>query len=209
MKRIQAKFMNYYNCNFIFASSNANKSWNRNVSVNSSWRVICNNKYSAKINLDFGWYSSDHMKWCVFIGVPIIFLWSIGLPVAEAFAVLFKNRKSLHKLDVQRYLLMLYQGLKDNVFYWELINTTRKICMIAINALLSTFPLIYSAASAVVVLVFLMRVQLRLHPYKRDLNNRLEMEAMTTGTATLFCGVLFVSDTQDFAIITTMILIVI
>ena len=103
----------------------------------------------------------------------------------------------------------LYQGLKDNVFYWELINTTRKICMIAINALLSTFPLIYSAASAVVVLVFLMRVQLRLHPYKRDLNNRLEMEAMTTGTATLFCGVLFVSDTQDFAIITTVILIVI
>ena len=148
------------------------------------------------------------MKWCIFIGVPIIVVWSIGLPVA-AFSVLFKNRKSLHKLNVQRYLLMLYQGLKDNVYYWELINTTRKICMISINALLSTFPLIYSAASAVVVLVFLIRVQLRLQPYKRDLNNRLEMEAMTTGTATLFCGVLFVSDTQGFAIITTIILIII
>ena len=33
------------------------------------WIQVEDNKYSAKINLDFGWYSSDHMKWCVFIGV--------------------------------------------------------------------------------------------------------------------------------------------
>ena len=104
---------------------------------------------------------------------------------------------------------MLYQGLKEKVFYWELVNTTRKILMIGINALLSTLPLIYSAISAVLVLIGLMRVQLRLQPYKQEINNKLEMEAMTTGTATLFWGVLFVSDSNSFVAITTAILVVI
>ena len=165
-------------------------------------------KYNARINIDFGCFSADHMKWCAFIGVPIVVFWSIGCPVL-IFWILFKKRNSLSEPSVQRYLLMLYQGLKDKVFYWELVNTTRKILMIAINALLSTLPLIYSAASAVLVLVGLMRVQLRLQPYKQELNNKLEMEAMTTGTATLFWGVLFVSDSQSFSAITTLILIVI
>lgn len=99
---------------------------------------------------------------------------------------MFKNRHSLQEPKVQRYLLMMYQGLKDKVFYWELINTMRKVIMIGINAFLSTLPLIYSASSAVIVLVGLMRLQLKLQPYKKELNNKLEMEAMTAGAATLF-----------------------
>ena len=165
-------------------------------------------KYNARINIDFGCFSADHMKWCAFIGVPIVVFWSIGCPLL-IFWILFKKRNSLSEPSVQRYLLMLYQGLKDKVFYWELVNTTRKILMIAINALLSTLPLVYSAVSAVLILIGLMRVQLRLQPYKHELNNKLEMEAMTTGTATLFWGVLFVSDSQGFSAITTLILIVI
>ena len=165
-------------------------------------------KYSARIDLDFKWFSNDHLKWCAFIGAPIILFWSIGCPVV-AFLMLFKYRHSLNDPSVQRYMLMLYQGLKDKVFYWELINTTRKILMIAINAFLSTLPLIYSAASAVIVLVGLIRLQIRLQPYKQELNNKIEMEAMITGTATLFWGVLFVSDSQNFTVISSMILVVI
>ena len=165
-------------------------------------------KYNARIDIDFGCFCVDHMKWCAFIGVLIVVLWSIGCPVLT-FLILFKKRNSLSEPNVQRYLLMLYQGLKDKVFYWELVNTTRKILMIAINALLSTLPLIYSAISAVLILIGLMRIQLKLQPFKQELNNKLEMEAMTTGTATLFWGVLFVSDSYGFSAITTLILIVI
>ena len=172
------------------------------------WIKIDEGKYNSKINLDFGWFSSDHLKWCAFIGVPIIIFLSIGCPVV-AFWALFKYRHSLNESNVQRYMLMLYQGLKDRVFYWELVNTTRKILMIAINALLSTLPLIYSAISAVIVLIALLRIQIRLKPYKQELNNKLEIEAMITGTSTLFWGVLFVSDTQNFSAISTLILIVI
>ena len=166
------------------------------------------NKSQARINLDFEWFSTDHMKWWAFFGVPIVVFWSIGSPIL-IFWIMFKNRHSLQEPKVQRYLLMMYQGLKDKVFYWELINTMRKIIMIGINAFLSTLPLIYSASSAVIVLVGLMRLQLKLQPYKKELNNKLEMEAMTAGAATLFWGVLFVSDSQDFSILTSIILTVI
>ena len=172
------------------------------------WIKVDENKFSARINIDFGCFSADHLKWCTFLGVPIILFWSIGIP-AVAFYVLFKKRNSLSDPNVQRYILMLYQGLKEKVFYWELVNTTRKILMIGINTLLSTLPLIYSAISAVLVLIGLMRVQLRLQPYKQEINNKLEMEAMTTGTATLFWGVLFVSDSNSFVALTTAILVVI
>ena len=172
------------------------------------WIKVDENKFSARINIDFGCFSADHLKWWTFLGVPIIIFWSIGCPLV-VFWILFKKRHTLNDPKVQRYLLILYQGLKDKVFYWELINTVRKIMMIAINALLSTLPLIYSAISAVMILIVLLRVQIRLQPYKQEVNNKLEMEAMITGTATLFWGVLFVSDTQNFAAITTIILVVI
>lgn len=83
-------------------------------------------------------------------------------------------------------MLMLYQGLKDKVFYWELVNTIRKSLMVAIMVFMSTVPLVYSAITAVLTLVGLIRLQLRLSPYKLDLNNKLEVEAMVAGTATLF-----------------------
>ena len=172
------------------------------------WIQVDESKSQARINLEFGCFSADHMKWCAFFGVPIVVFWSIGCPFV-IFWIMFKKRHSLHDPNVQKYLLMMYQGLKDNVFYWELINTARKVLMIGINAFLSTLPLVYSATSAVLVLVGLMRLQLRLQPYKQDLNNKLEMEAMTAGTATLFWGVLFISDSQGFTVLTTMILTVI
>ena len=73
---------------------------------------------------------------------------------------------------------------------------------------MSTIPLIYSAVSAVIVLIALIRLQIKLQPYKLEINNRIEMEGMITGAATLFWGVLFVSD-NGFSVIVTFILIIV
>ena len=104
---------------------------------------------------------------------------------------------------------MLYQGLRDKVFYWEIVNTLRKVSMVAINVFMSTLPLVYTAITAVLILISLIRLQLRLNPYKKELNNKLEIDAMVTGGATLFCGVLFVSDDSDLAVVLLILLIVI
>ena len=81
---------------------------------------------------------------------------------------------------------MLYQGLKPKAYYWEIVNTIRKVLMVAINVFMSTLPLTYTAFTAVISLLFLIRLQIRLSPYKERLNNELEIEAMIAGTATLF-----------------------
>lgn len=104
---------------------------------------------------------------------------------------------------------MVYQGLNHRVFYWELINTLRKVLLVGINVFMSTLPLMYPALTAVIVIVGLIRVQLRLNPYKEDSNNKLEIDAMVTGGATLFCGLLFTSDDSDLAYVILLVLIIV
>ena len=55
----------------------------------------------------------------------MVLIWGIGIPVS-ALITMVKVRKILNTWDVQKYLLMLYQGLKTDKFYWELVNTVRK-----------------------------------------------------------------------------------
>ena len=59
----------------------------------------------------------------------MILIWGLGIPIS-ALAIMIKFRKSLDTWDVQKYLLMLYQGLKLECYYWELINTVRKILLL-------------------------------------------------------------------------------
>lgn len=164
--------------------------------------------YHVRLDLELVCFSGEHIKWALLLGVPIIIVWVIGCPLLVAI-VLYKNRHSLHEPYIQRYFLLLYQGLKEKIFFWEIINTLRKVSMVAINVFMSTVPLIYAALTAVIVLVGLIRLQMGLHPYKNELNNKLEIDAMVTGGSTLFCGVLFASDDDDLAAVILLVLIVI
>ena len=116
------------------------------------WIKVDEGVYKVKLDLNIDWYSYVHIKWWMIIGVPIIILWVIACPVL-VFWILFKNRKSLREARIQRYLLILYQGLKDKCFFWELINTLRKISMVWINVFMSTLDLIYSGTIAVIILI--------------------------------------------------------
>ena len=109
---------------------------------------------------------------------------------------------------MQRYFLMLYQGLRPKVFYWEIVNTVRKVLIVAISVFLSTVPIIYAGTSAVLLLLLFVRIQMKLNPYKLDLNNKLEIDAIITGGVTLFCGIMFSSDDEDLAFVVVLLLIV-
>ena len=172
------------------------------------WVKVDEDKYQVRIDLDIGWFSWEHMKWSIYLSIPIIIVWVIGTPLL-LLLYLCKNRHSLKQWKMQRYFLILYQGLTNEAFYWEFINTVRKFLMVAINVFMSTLPLVYSAITAVISLIALVRVQMRIHPYKLELNNKLEIEAIITGSATLFWGVLFVSDDNDLAILVVFILLII
>ena len=83
----------------------------------------------VKIDIGMECYSIKHITWCAIAGVPMLLIWGIGAPIL-ALAVMLKYKKSLDTWNVQKYLLVLYQGLKLKRFYWELINTARKTLLL-------------------------------------------------------------------------------
>ncbi|CAI2375821.1 unnamed protein product [Moneuplotes crassus] len=152
------------------------------------------NEYKVKTDLDITCMSPQHLLWSFAIGFPIICVWTIGCPLL-AFIILYRNRKSLHLPRAQAYYLMLYQGL--DIYYWEIINTVRKVIIVAINVFMATLPLTYTALAAVLFIIFFIRLQIRMKPYKSELNNQLEIESLVAGASTLFCGVLFIQEETD------------
>jgi hypothetical protein len=74
----------------------------------------------------------------VILAIPMFALWVIGTPIV-AFIALFKMRNKLDDWAIQRYLLVIYQGLKPEVFYWEFVNTARKFMLLSLNAVLFSY----------------------------------------------------------------------
>jgi len=69
------------------------------------------------------------LKWCALLGAPILIIWVISLPVIA----LILLKKNIHKEGdnkVQQYFLILYQGLKIKHFYWEFVNSLRKVLIL-------------------------------------------------------------------------------
>lgn len=126
----------------------------------------------------------------------MIVFWVLGAPFLVLF-ILVRNRKNLEEPFIKKYFLLLYQGLKPKAFYWEFINTIRKIIMPAFNVFLAAIAGFYRAMIAIMVLVLLFRLQHKIQPYKLQENNLLEMLAIITGMITLFGGILFLDDSED------------
>ena len=112
-----------------------------------------------------------------------------------ALIILYKNRKHLEQGYIKDYMLILYQGLKPKVFYWEFVNTLRKGLILWCSVFLSTESPMYQTLFSVIILVLIMRLQLLIRPYKYNINNDLELSAINSRITTLFCGTIF-SQTQ-------------
>ena len=156
----------------------------------SIFRCIDIDDGESRVRLDTSMecYSSEHLKWIAIIGIPILIIWVIAMPII-AFILLWKNiKKSSNK--VKQYMLILYQGLKLDKFYWEFVNTIRKVIILSSFALTPVLRILVSAA----VLIFTMRLQKSLQPYKNEDNNTIELYALVAGTVTLMTGLVFNSE---------------
>jgi len=126
----------------------------------------------------------------------MIVFWVFGAPLLVLF-ILTKNRNNLQEPYMKRYFLVLYQGLKKKTYYWEFVNTLRKMLMPALSVVLATFPAFYRAMVAIIILVILFRIQQYLHPYKMEENNQIEMLAVITGLVTLFGAIIFIDTDSE------------
>ena len=97
--------------------------------------------------------------------MPMIIVYVIGAPLA-ALIVLYKSRKNLDNPNVVKYILLLYQGLKHEVFYWELVNTWRKLILLWLYVFIPDNYNIMKALIGVFILFVWSIAQYRLKPFK-------------------------------------------
>lgn len=83
-----------------------------------------------------------------------------------AFAILYKNRNKLDKPEVLQYILLLYQGLKHDKYYWELVNTARKCVLLSLHVFIPDTLKIMKALFGVITLFVCSLIQMRLKPFK-------------------------------------------
>lgn len=137
------------------------------------------------MHMDYLCFSPEHLTWVALIGLPNILFWVIACPIF-VLVILFKNRDHLEQGAVRSYLLLVYQGLKRKTFYWEFVNTLRKVLLLSFDTILSFIPINYRVFLAAILLIGIIRLQMYLKPYQVELNNNLEIRAIIAGMMTLF-----------------------
>ena len=157
---------------------------------------VGDNDMRMRTNMDYDWYSTDHIKWIAIVGSPSLIIWVIATPIF-AFVILYKNRNRLEEESIKKYYSILYQGLTRKVFYWEFINTIKKVVIISVNTILSVISVIYRLLLCIILLVIVERLQQRLKPYKLEKNNDIEIKAIIAGTTVLFLGLIFEESAED------------
>jgi len=155
------------------------------------WVDISDDEARVKADLQMQWYSSEHLLWLGAFGVPMILIWSLGIPLS-AFIILYRSRHNLESPEVKRYYLVIYQGLKNDRFYWEFVNTARKVSILWVSVFLSRESLFYKIIWITILLVIYYRVQIKLEPYKYQMNNALERLEAIAGTLTIFGAIILV-----------------
>ena len=68
-------------------------------------------------------------------------MWGFGIPLF-AFFLLNKEKSRLHRLEVKEKFGFLYNGYKRVFFYWEIVIMYRKITMVLIAGLISSYGVI-------------------------------------------------------------------
>jgi hypothetical protein len=85
------------------------------------------------------------MYWLIALSFPILVVWVFACPVAALY-LLFINIKKDESNEIKKYLLILYQGLKRDKFYWEFVNTLRKVLLLFILVLSDSLKILFSVS---------------------------------------------------------------
>merc|ERR1711865_319839 len=141
-------------------------------------------------------FQGRHIKYFMFLTIPLLLLYVLGLPLIAALIVL-RNREHLHKKHFYTRYGLLYMGYRPGREWWELVIAFRKVTVVSIG----TFGTIVNAVDlqAFIALgtVFLsIIVHLIGQPFDRKKENsrrlhNLEFTALTICWLTFWGGLLF------------------
>lgn len=144
-------------------------------------------------DLEIVCWSSVHKFYSLFVAVPSIIVWGLGIPFF-AFILLSRIRKNLDKLESREKLGFLYRGYKKDFFFWEVIIMYRKIALICISVFISSYGVVAQALIVFMLLILFLFFNMKKQPYQTTVLNDLETLSLITSMITIYCGLFFISD---------------
>ncbi|OQR86302.1 hypothetical protein ACHHYP_10693 [Achlya hypogyna] len=146
-----------------------------------------NTLYFLDPDLDVPCYDSSHWRWMLCVGVPSLVIVTFGIPLF-AFSVLRTHRHQLHDPQVKLQLGFLYDGYKDEYYYWEIWIMMRKVLVSFISVFLKNWGTPSQSLGATGLTFVGLYLHMDRAPYEHDVINNLEEMSLLTCLFTLYCG---------------------
>ena len=141
----------------------------------------------------------NHKKYSFIVVIPSIIIWVVGIPTL-LLTLMTKNRRRLH-LDNYRVVYgFLYNGYKQNRFYWEINIMYRKILLITITVFKISQARVLQALNLIIVLLASIYLHHSYRPYNSSQLNNMEMQALNIAAITIYFGLYYLSKSISEAI---------
>ena len=144
------------------------------------------------LEMDFGYRCDDPLviatRWS--LGMPMLLLYGLGIPLYY-FTRLWRHRDDLSYLkDVYGFLLA---GFRDERYYWELWNTSRKAIFAIFSIVFAPMGVRMHMWATLGVLQLFCSMEVWGHPYSSKFMNKLEDLALTSDVWQVIFGLGLVS----------------
>lgn len=103
-------------------------------------------------DLEIPCWKAIHMWWAFGFSLPLLILFVFGLPILGIVFLWFKWWH-LNDPHFMKYFIVMYQGFKNETYYWEFINILRKILLVCIHTIIPVKEVVYKAILGLMLLV--------------------------------------------------------
>jgi len=101
-----------------------------------------------------------------YIAIPSMIVWGLGLPFF-ALIMIHRSKKNIDTILVREKWGFLFNGFKQEFYYWEIVIMFRKVIIIFISSYVTTFGVITQALILFLVLIFFTILTIRKRPYSK------------------------------------------
>ena len=108
---------------------------------------IDDTKFYLAEEQDVACYSKAHNIQVIFLGVPSLAFWAIGVPAFFFFTLLKKKNILFDKWTIYEYGF-IYNGFKEKYWYWEFTQTLSKLIFILVYKMIVDYNLLYKTLIA-------------------------------------------------------------
>ena len=121
-------------------------------------------------DLEESCYQGRHIYYIVFVGVPQVLFYVIGLPLCGLY-FLHRNKDRLNVFAVRARYSLFFTGYRDDRYYWEIVVVFRKVAVIAISVFCNGIDPELQALLVLFLIMTLVAAQYIGSPYKSSIIN--------------------------------------